>query len=208
MCPVFFEEWEMSDQNTKEILAVADVCRERDQLKAELAGIRQALQTEYRSPIGDEDILDLMGNFIEHHKEKEAELAQARAHNAALLEACEKLKDESRNVPLCADHAEMWFCERHFKPGDCWFCDLLKWRDAAVELPETNTVVAVFYGAKECDGADIGKWDGQKWILRSLKPESHCGIWKVLGWHPLPESPEHWSFNTIDAAIALENGVV
>jgi hypothetical protein len=71
--------------------ALAVIISERDEAKAELAGIRQALQTEYRSPIGDEDILDLMGNFIDHHKEKESELAQARAHNAALLEACKEI---------------------------------------------------------------------------------------------------------------------
>lgn len=31
-------------------------------------------------------------------------------------------RDAERNVPLCADHAQTWLTARHFKPGDCWFC--------------------------------------------------------------------------------------
>lgn len=34
----------------------------------------------------------------------------------------EVLEEESRNVPLCGDHAMTWFTARYFKPGDCWFC--------------------------------------------------------------------------------------
>jgi len=155
---------------------VTQLTRERDQLKAELAQAKAAFDPVLDWYDGD----GRFTNFAEMLAGAIADLKSDRAEVLAL---------RTHNAALIEA------CEA-----------AKKWRDATVELPEANTVVAVFYGAKECDGADVGKWDGQKWILRSLKPESHCGIWKVLGWHPLPEPPEHWSFNTIDAAIALEKG--
>jgi hypothetical protein len=33
------------------------------------------------------------------------------------------LENVAHNVPLCGHHAEVWFCNRHFKEGDCWMCD-------------------------------------------------------------------------------------
>ncbi len=43
----------------------------------------------------------------------------------ACAERDEKIKELEKvayKVPLCGDHAVTWFTARHFKPGDCWFC--------------------------------------------------------------------------------------
>lgn len=41
---------------------------------------------------------------------------------AAAQAALEQEKNEARDVPLCADHAQAWFTARYFNPGDCWPC--------------------------------------------------------------------------------------
>lgn len=45
-----------------------------------------------------------------------------RADVERLTRELAEMTNESRNVPLCGDHAAVWFTERRFKPGDCWFC--------------------------------------------------------------------------------------
>lgn len=59
---------------------------------------------------------------------------------AELLKENDRLKAEIKKleeVPLCADHAQAWFTARHFKEGDCWYCQAT---DARVkELEELFT---------------------------------------------------------------------
>jgi len=43
---------------------------------------------------------------------------------AQLLQRIKELEYESHHVPLCGNHAEVWFTARHFKDGECWFCQL------------------------------------------------------------------------------------
>jgi hypothetical protein len=53
-------------------------------------------------------------------------LGEVMRENEELKKRMKDLENESRNVPLCGHHAEIWFCHRHFKEGDCWFCNLEK----------------------------------------------------------------------------------
>jgi len=43
---------------------------------------------------------------------------------AAALARVRELEVVAYHVPLCADHAQAWFTDRHFKEGDCWFCQM------------------------------------------------------------------------------------
>ena len=71
-----------------------------------------------------------------------------------------------------------------------------EWIDVNERLPDEGVIVAVFYGAKEVDGVDVGWVRKGTWWVKSLKPDSHCGTWKVLKWCHIPPMPckEQWSF--------------
>ncbi len=79
------------------------------------------------------------------------------------------------------------------------------WIDVHDSLPEENSIVAVFYGAKEASGVDVGLLRDGQWLLKKLQIHDHDGIWKVLKWYPLPPWPEHWQF-TFGLGASHEEG--
>lgn len=72
-----------------------------------------------KTPKMHEKSLDVLQNNAPQLLKK---LGEVMRENETLKKQVAELEIESRHVPLCADHAERWFCDRYFKDGDCWFC--------------------------------------------------------------------------------------
>lgn len=74
------------DQLDKGVKEDSDLRAELVSLRQEQAGIHKAI-CNAEQPAGDtSDLLDLVGVFIDHHKQKEAEHAAAKSENAALMD--------------------------------------------------------------------------------------------------------------------------
>lgn len=59
-------------------------------------------------------------------QERNAEMRALRLELEQAREALRQTEQAAYDVPLCADHAQAWFTDRHFKEGDCWFCQYSK----------------------------------------------------------------------------------
>lgn len=97
----------------------------------------------------------------------------------ALVKEIDRLKAELSNIPLCADHAQLWFTARHINPGECWGCDIEKELDslraklAEVEAElESSEVIAEGQIASERLGGNVVKeefWKGELAVIRRLR---------------------------------------
>ena len=82
----------------------------------------------YFTPEQLSNINETPSNFVENLKpyirvnELESELKEAKAANSALQVSYDKLLYDFQDVPLCASHAETWFCDRNLIKDDCWMC--------------------------------------------------------------------------------------
>jgi len=134
---------EMSDLKT--------LMEKRMEEAIELARFRQEIIDSVRR--SNQDLMDLIETLKGRNKADSQRAIQSNAVlNAQIekfVERIKSLEEESRNVPLCADHAATWFCARHFKPGDCWFCqqDVLI-KALADRLRECNGVIKLLCRGK------------------------------------------------------------
>ncbi len=64
---------------------------------------------------------------------------EAQRQLAAERQKQKELEKVAYDVPLCADHAQTWFTARHFKKGDCWFCQ----QDNEIQQPREKLAVLV-----------------------------------------------------------------